>query len=141
MAQNRLPASAAKLDLTSFSLAGWLSLETADNDPSRFWHYFIAICQTFKAGLGEYSLAALQAFTQPPFEPQSWETILISLLNELSQIKAGGVLVLEDFHTITSAYINQSLEFFLDHLPSQFHINYYQPYHPSFALSAVAGHK
>lgn len=105
-----------------FQKIGWLSLDANDNDPSRFWHYFIAACQIFKAGFGEHSLAALQAFTQPPFEPQSWETILTNLLNELSQLEKGGILVLEDFHNISSPYINQSFEFLVDHLPPQFHL-------------------
>lgn len=105
-----------------FPTLSWLSLDASDNDLSRFWHYFIAACQAFQSGLGEHALATLQTFTQLPFEPQSWENILVSLLNELSQVKNGGLLVLEDFHNITSPYINDNFAFLIDHLPPQFHL-------------------
>jgi LuxR family maltose regulon positive regulatory protein len=91
----------------AFPAVGWLSLDANDNDPGRFWRYLIAVCQTIDPRLGQESLAALQAFAQSPFEVQSWETILVALLNELAHLKEGGILVLEDFHTITASYLYQ----------------------------------
>ena len=31
----------------------WVSLDKGDNDPARFWTYFIAALQTVQAGVGE----------------------------------------------------------------------------------------
>ena len=48
-------------------LTAWLSLETGDNDPVRFWRYIIAACESLDADIGGMALARLGSIQ--PFAP------------------------------------------------------------------------
>jgi LuxR family maltose regulon positive regulatory protein len=95
----------------------WLSLDDGDNDPSRFWMYFVAALQTVSSEVGMTTLALLQA--PQPLPP---EQLLISLLNEVSASTEQLVLVLDDHHVIHTPAIHKALLFLLDHLPPQLHL-------------------
>jgi LuxR family maltose regulon positive regulatory protein len=107
----------------------WVSLDRGDNDPTRFWTYFIAALQTIQAdvaeaAVGEAALAMLQspggagASTPPPIE-----AILTALINEITERLAAFVLVLDDYHLLIKAQpIHDALGFLLDHLPPQMHL-------------------
>jgi ATP/maltotriose-dependent transcriptional regulator MalT len=95
----------------------WLSLDEGDSDPVRFLSYLIVAIQTIKAGIGEGLLAVLQS-PQPP----STESILTTLLNDISTIPNNFVLVLDDYHAIDSQPVDQALTFLLEHLPPQMHM-------------------
>ena len=81
----------------------WLSLDEADNDPTRFLAYFIAALQTIEArqepagNIGKGALGMLQSPQPPPAE-----AILTSLLNEIAAIPNRTILVLDDYHLIRS---------------------------------------
>ena len=96
----------------------WLSLEPQDNDPMRFLAYLIAALQTVDAHLGTTALELLHTSQPPPPE-----TVVALLTNDLLRSLAEGVvLVLDDYHTITSEPIHRSLTFLVEHLPPQLHI-------------------
>jgi LuxR family maltose regulon positive regulatory protein len=97
--------------------AAWLSLDERDNDPGRFISYLVKALQTIRAGTGEGLLAALQS----P-QPLQIETILTSLLNEISTIPDNFILVLDDYHTIDSQPVDQALAFLIEHTPPQLHL-------------------
>ena len=84
----------------------WLSLESGENDPVRFWSYFISALSSLpqQTGIGEAMRQALQS-PQPPV----MEVLLDSLLNELSQLSSAALLVLDDLHTITESQIHHDL--------------------------------
>jgi LuxR family maltose regulon positive regulatory protein len=98
--------------------SAWLSLDKGDNDPIRFWTYFINALQQMQPDLGEKALSELQS-RQPP----ALEDILSHLINDLA---ADGsqryVLVLDDFHLITAPRVHDTLVFLLDHMPPQLHL-------------------
>jgi LuxR family maltose regulon positive regulatory protein len=75
----------------------WASLDKGDNDPTRFWAYFIAAVQTIpslsEAGVGETVLAALESPQPPPLE-----LVLTALINETAAIPAPFALILDDYH-------------------------------------------
>ncbi len=98
-------------------LAGWVALEPTDNDPVRFWNYFLTVCRGFQPSLGKAALASLRA-AQPP----AFEALLTPFLNELAGLPAQHVLVLEDYHAITASDVHESLAFLLDHLPPTLHL-------------------
>ena len=95
----------------------WLSLDERDNDPARFISYLVKALQTIQAGIGEGLLAALQS----P-QPLQIETILTTLLNEISTIPENFLLVLDDYHSIDSQPVDQSLAFLIEHQPPQMHL-------------------
>jgi LuxR family maltose regulon positive regulatory protein len=75
------------------------SLDEADSDPARFMLYFIAALQTIAPDIGAGVLGVLQA--SQPQKPLP-ESILTTLLNEISAIPNNFILVLDDYHLIDS---------------------------------------
>ena len=97
--------------------SAWVSLDENDDDPSRFWTYFVSALRTFDSVIGRNTLSALNA-PQPP----SFQALLTPLINDLTRLSGPHVLVLEDFHFITSREIRDGLSFLLQHLPDVLHL-------------------
>ncbi|MDX1417283.1 MAG: LuxR C-terminal-related transcriptional regulator [Candidatus Promineifilaceae bacterium] len=117
------PAGFGKTTLISAWLAqaadlqtAWLSLDEGDNDPIRFLAYLIAAVQGPEPDAGETAVRLLQSPQPPPVE-----TILTFLINDLSQDDRPLILVLEDYHVITTSAVHQALAFLLDNQPP--HLN------------------
>jgi LuxR family transcriptional regulator, maltose regulon positive regulatory protein len=55
-------------------------------------------------------------------QPPPTEAILTILLNEFATIVDGFVLVLDDYHVIDAAAVDDALTFLLEHLPPQVHL-------------------
>lgn len=117
------PAGAGKTTLLSQFVAGtqlptsWLSLDPADDEPNRFWTYFIAACQAVLDGVGESGLTLLSAA-----RPLPADTIPTILINDFVSRDQALVLILDDYHVIQNQSIHKSLSFLLDHLPDTFHL-------------------
>ncbi|MGH8630565.1 MAG: hypothetical protein ACREU7_07350, partial [Burkholderiales bacterium] len=92
----------------------WLSLDAGDNDPTRFWTYFIAALQTLNPSLGADALALLQSPQPPPLE-----SILTLLLNDLATFSSDFILILDDYHLIDTPSLHDGLAFLVDHLPPE----------------------
>src|SRR5919107_1947055 len=95
----------------------WFSLDSGDNDPARFWRYFITAVDQLQPGSAETALALLGSPQAPPIE-----AILTTLLNELVGLSTDAVLVLDDYHLIESQTIHKALTFLIDHLPPRMHL-------------------
>jgi LuxR family maltose regulon positive regulatory protein len=95
----------------------WLSLDERDNDPARFISYLVKALQTITPGIGEGLLAVLQS----P-HPLQIETILTNLLNEISVLTEDFLLVLDDYHSIDSPPVDDSLAFFIENQSHQIHL-------------------
>jgi LuxR family maltose regulon positive regulatory protein len=123
----------------------WVSLDEGDNDPIRFWRYVVVALQTVHPVLGQTTLAALESPQPPPLEP-----LVTALINDVAALPVGAplagahladappggdregrpypgdalaiVLVLDDYHAIEATPVHASLDFLLDHLPSQLHL-------------------
>src|SRR5215207_14579 len=117
------PAGFGKTTLVSEWVAScgrpvaWLSLDDGDNDPTRFLFYLVAALQTVAVNIGKEVLRMLQS-AQPP----QTESILTSLLNEITTIPDHFVLVLDDYHVIDAKPVDQALTFLLEHQPPQMHL-------------------
>jgi LuxR family maltose regulon positive regulatory protein len=95
----------------------WLTLDEEDNDPVRFWSYFLAALQELWETLGENAQDMLRS--QPPAPIVSFLTVL---WNEFSIVTDPFVLVLDDYHLIDNSAIHAGLTFLIDHFPSQTHL-------------------
>jgi LuxR family maltose regulon positive regulatory protein len=111
-----LSAWRAEAKGSAYPLA-WISLDAGDNDPVRFWSYFISALSTLHVGVDDTALALLY----PP-QPVPMESVLTSLLNELALIQVDTILVLDDYHVIENQSIHQALTFLLQHLPPWLHL-------------------
>ncbi len=95
----------------------WLSLDEEDNDLTRFLTYFIAVLQTISAEIGTGVSGVLQSPQPPPIE-----SLLIALINEITNLPDSFILVLDDYHVIDSKAADEALTFLLKHLPPQMHL-------------------
>jgi LuxR family transcriptional regulator, maltose regulon positive regulatory protein len=125
-----------------FQPVAWVSLDGGDNDPVRFWRYIITASQSFQTDLGKSALVLLLAERtawHPAFERPALEAVLTMFLNELSQVPAG-VLVLEDYHLITSPQIHEALAYLIEHLPASLHIVIITRSDPPLPLARLRAH-
>lgn len=90
----------------------WLSLDGADSDPIRFWRYVLEALRRAAPTLGQGSLPLLGARGTSLVD-----TFLPRLLNDTAALDRELVLVLDDYHLVTSAQVSASVSYFLDHLP------------------------
>ncbi len=95
----------------------WVSLDEGDNDPVRFWDYFIAALEILQPAIGEKAMALLHS----P-QPLPIESVLTTLINDLSSVSKNFVLVLDDYHFIKSQNIHAGIAFLLEHLPPHMHL-------------------
>ncbi|MCL4393373.1 MAG: hypothetical protein M1482_00890 [Chloroflexi bacterium] len=85
----------------------WLSLEPADDDPGRFFHYFVAALQRADPSLG---LEAEEVLSAPAGQRPPLESLATILLNDISKSDREFVLVLDDFQVIQDSAILKTLE-------------------------------
>ena len=92
----------------------WLALDRADNDPVRFFLYVI---QSLREP-GADDRRARRG--DPPRAPgiSVVDDVLPVLINDLDSLEDDLVLVIEDYHLITSPEVHDPLTFLLDHAPA-----------------------
>jgi LuxR family maltose regulon positive regulatory protein len=88
----------------------WLSLDEEDGDPPRFLLYVAAALHSVEPSCGVTAIATLQS-PQPP----SLETIFYELLNEVNDASCDILLVLEDYHTVSSPVVDATVSLLFEH--------------------------
>jgi LuxR family maltose regulon positive regulatory protein len=92
----------------------WVSLDRADDDPSRLWWYIVGAFQRASPEFdGEAILRELRVQV-----PDVTGTVLPHLANELAALRTPVVLVLDDYHVIKEHSCHDQIAFLLAHLPS-----------------------
>jgi LuxR family maltose regulon positive regulatory protein len=114
----------------------WISLDTGDDDLARFLSYLIAALQTIETGVGDSVLGVLQA-SQPP----AIQSVLITLINELTAIPGPFVLVLDDYNAITAQPIHDAVTFLLDNAPPGMHLVIATRKDPLLPLARLRGRR
>lgn len=94
---------------------GWISMED-DGDARQFWTYIVAALDEIQPGIGRSVRASLE-ISQPPIH-----AVLRVLLNGLSASAKDFVLILDDYHHVDDPAVHDTLSFFIDHLPPNFHL-------------------
>jgi len=95
----------------------WLSLDEGDNNPTRFLTYFVAALQTLSLSEFDKVVSMLQSPQLPPTE-----SILTTLINEITAVTTPFIIVLDDYHVIDTQSIDTVLAFLLEHQPPQMHM-------------------
>ncbi len=95
----------------------WLTLDDGDNDPLRFLAYLIAAAAKIEANSGQDNLGAIQS----PQHPALAELLPV-LANQFNAIPRPFILILDDYHLITSPEIHKALTFLIEHQPPQMHL-------------------
>jgi LuxR family maltose regulon positive regulatory protein len=95
----------------------WLTLDAADNDPELFLGYLAAAFAQLHPE-GRTRLAA--AVSRRPAPPN--EQVLADMLNDLAEAPGEAVIVLDDYHLITTAAFHRNLAFVVEHLPPRVHL-------------------
>jgi LuxR family maltose regulon positive regulatory protein len=121
------PAGSGKTTLLAqWCLAGqasrrvaWVSLDESDDDPVRFWVYVIEAFRVVEPGFGEAPLELLQGAGSADVLTQ---IVLPQLLNDLATSGSEQVLLLDDYHLISSPTCHDTLGFLVDHLPANVHV-------------------
>ncbi len=112
--------------------AAWLSLDNGDNDPAVFLSYIISGIQSIHKEIGQSALRLLNSPASP-----SVESITSLLINEVLNINQNIVLVLDDFHMITSSEVLKLVTYLLDHIPGNIHIVILTRSDPALAVSKL----
>ena len=97
--------------------AGWVSLDDGDDDPHRFWRYLLLAAGQAGQAAGTAALRRLDAAKSDVLRD-----VLPTFINEVTSSAAPLVLVLDDYHLITSAQVHASVAALLDRCPPQLHL-------------------
>jgi LuxR family transcriptional regulator, maltose regulon positive regulatory protein len=91
----------------------WLSLDSGDNDPIRFWRYVAEALDQLQTGIGKPVTAVLQG------PPSSLEVVVTAVINELASREGPVALVLDDYHLIEGGPVHGALAALLERQPEQ----------------------
>jgi ATP/maltotriose-dependent transcriptional regulator MalT len=94
----------------------WPSLDRTDNDPVRFWTYVVAALRQAQPAV------AMRASDLLARGADLEESVLPTLLNELADLEAGSVLILDDYHLVTNPVVQQQMAFVIDRMPTTLHV-------------------
>jgi LuxR family maltose regulon positive regulatory protein len=128
--------------LTSSSMPiAWVQLDETDSDPNVFLACILEaisrLCNTENNNIGHTTRTLLEN-VNASISPQQ---ILTVLINELSEIPLNNILlVLEDFHFISSPVIYQLVDFLLENGPASIHIIISTRLDPPIALARLRAH-
>jgi LuxR family maltose regulon positive regulatory protein len=128
------PAGYGKTTLVSHWLGAngvastWLLLDEGDNDPVRFFRYVVAALQVLDSKVGQ---TLLDAFRTVPPAP---EALVSPLINDLTAVNQPVLLVLDDYHLISNALIQEAMAFLLEHAPPNLHLVVLTRADPPFPL-------
>src|SRR6185437_1462110 len=95
----------------------WVSLDEADNDPTRFWRYVLTALDRAAPGVARSALALLHSADRPPLD-----VAVTTLLNALNALAQDIILILDDYHLIVAEPIHRMLAFLIEHQPPCLHL-------------------
>lgn len=113
----------------------WLSLDTGDNDPARFWRHAIAALGPLCPGIAE----RIGPLLGPP-PPRMFDGLVAALVNELVTAPDPALLILDDYHLIDSPSVHSSVEFLLEHRPPELRLVLASRADPPLPLARLRGH-
>jgi LuxR family transcriptional regulator, maltose regulon positive regulatory protein len=103
--------------LTNDYRLAWLSLDEGDNETTRFLGYWILAFRRMDTTVGQdaQNMLGMAQIHSPT-------AIVDALINELAEMETPGVLVLDDYHSISNPTLHELLGYFIEHQPSHVHL-------------------
>lgn len=95
---------------------GWLSLDTSDNDPARFWACAIAALDKASPGVAPRALELIK------MGADTRQVVLPTLLDEVAAIDYQIALVLDDYHLVENRTVHQQVGFVVERMPQTFRL-------------------
>ncbi|MGH2484698.1 MAG: helix-turn-helix transcriptional regulator, partial [Ktedonobacterales bacterium] len=108
----------------------WVSLDAADNDIVRFCTYVFTALAHIEREASARAMAILHVPRVPPIQ-----VILSAFVGMVMTMTEDMILVLDDYHVITSEAVHESLAFLIEHLPPRLHIVIASRTDPPFGIS------
>jgi LuxR family maltose regulon positive regulatory protein len=118
---------------TTWAVA-WLGLDENDNDPTRFFLHLVASLRGVSPGIGAGTLDLVASPHQAEIS-----AIMTPLINELAALPCRLLLVLDDYHAISTARIHAALDFLCRHAPHNLHLVLLTRADPPLALATLRG--
>src|ERR687890_840828 len=97
----------------------WVSLDEQDNDPIRLWRH---ILEALRRVVPEENFEAEVLVELSAVGHRFVGVTLPTLLNELAELPYQVVLVLDDYQFVTEEDSHETVAFFVEHLPENFHL-------------------
>jgi LuxR family maltose regulon positive regulatory protein len=131
------PAGSGKSTLLASWLAGrpeavaWLQAEESDSDPARFWSYLVE-------AIGQAHPIAASDLKPVVVGSNGDDLVVVSaLVNELAEVAAPLVVVIDDYHLIDNAGVQRGMERLIDLCPHQVTIVLSTRIDPPFRLGRL----
>ena len=101
----------------SGAYVAWLSLDTEDDEPARFFHHLAQAFCNAGAGVGA---SALSLTTEASLVPA--RSVVSTLINELIEVDDEVYLFVDDYHLISLPAIHDAMSYFIVNAPSSVHV-------------------
>jgi LuxR family maltose regulon positive regulatory protein len=101
----------------SGAFVAWLSLDTEDDEPARFFHH---LAQALRNACASVGASALSLTTEASLVPA--HSVVSTLINELVDVGDEVYLFVDDYHLIGLPAIHDAMSYFIVNAPSNVHV-------------------
>ena len=112
----------------------WVSLDSADDDPARFWSYVAAALDRVRQGLGRAAQHDLRSPGVPP------ELVAEDVIHALNAHDAPLAIVLDDLHAVSNPDCLRSLAYALERLPAHTRVIAATRHDPALPVARLRAH-
>ncbi len=97
--------------------AGWVALDRGDDDVKRFWRYLLLAAGRARDGVGTRALRQLDAAGSDVIRD-----VLPVFVNDVAASPGDVVIVLDDYHLVSSPPVHESMATLLERCPPRLHL-------------------
>ncbi|CAB3725223.1 HTH-type transcriptional regulator MalT [Paraburkholderia sediminicola] len=101
----------------SGAYVAWLSLDTEDDEPARFFHH---LAQALRNACTSVGVSAVSLTTEASLVPA--HSVVSTLINELVDVDDEVYLFVDDYHLISLPAIHDAMSYFIVNAPSNVHV-------------------